>query len=231
LPDAGMCAERRLLRRKIVLRAAGLCAVVLPGALLQDRSRNGLGEGVPCVLQDGDDKVCDKSPTLARGTCLRSATKTAASRSATLLPTCIQSLLHGLPIAAARRATRTSVNGLPPLSQTATRTSATRSANPATKPATRTAATRSANPATRRAIGRLVHTYKTESQTCYRDECYTCCRPVVEKKMVPVCCGEWQTVTETVPGRDGTVPVRSRPLGMGSVARAAACITPAAATW
>jgi hypothetical protein len=43
-------------------------------------------------------------------------------------------------------------------------------------------------------------TYKTEQQTCYRDQCYTVCKPITEKKMVPVTCGEWQNVTETVPG-------------------------------
>ena len=43
-------------------------------------------------------------------------------------------------------------------------------------------------------------TYKTEQQTCSKDVCYTVCKPITEKKIVPVKCGEWQTVTETVPG-------------------------------
>jgi len=43
-------------------------------------------------------------------------------------------------------------------------------------------------------------TYRTEKETCYRDVCYTVCKPVTETKEVQVCCGEWKTVQEHIPG-------------------------------
>jgi hypothetical protein len=43
-------------------------------------------------------------------------------------------------------------------------------------------------------------TYRTERKTCYRDVCYTVCKPVTTYKEVQECCGSWKTVTEHCPG-------------------------------
>ena len=42
--------------------------------------------------------------------------------------------------------------------------------------------------------------YRAETQTCYREVCQTVMKPVTTTSCVPVQCGEWQTVSECVPG-------------------------------